>query len=212
MAKCKDCATDIGFLKKRCQACETIFKRAEAVRHAQEREAADEAERVAGIRREDSSLMSARAGLSITHDKFEDKSSIDSPSFQSGHGAATMRFSCVNGKFYWLVASHKAPDWMWLNNNRTILLFPDGSRTIQDHDSLRATDVSTDVWDQVQCYEELHVDVTAAVPFFTELYEENRYEGPNPYVEMRIGPYEYSIPFDQVRQVMAMSQVAEEMH
>lgn len=208
MAKCKDCSAEIGFLKKRCPDCDAKFKAEEAAKRAEQAELDRVAAEESRKKIEDSRFESSKKNLNVTWDKFENKSSISGHPFKES--AATLTFSCVNNAYYWLVATQRQPDWDWLENNRSILLFEDGSRFIQDHDSLRATDVTTNWADEVVCYEELHIEVTESIPTFVTFYEENRYKSYAPPVLLRIGGHEYQIPFDAVRELVAIQSTAVE--
>lgn len=210
MAKCKDCSADIGFLKKRCEDCDTKYKAAEAERKAKEAEIAAEQEKLAAEKRELDAFANARKNLDITWDKFENRGNMAAHKFKSEYGNVEFRFSCVNNNTWWLVATQSVDDWDWLENNRTIILFDEDTRFIQDHDSLRATDVYTNWADNVKCYEEHHINITSAIPSFLEFYEANKYGSEYLKVPIRIGQHEYGINLKEIRSLAAMDAVIKE--
>ena len=209
MAKCKDCSKEVGFLKKRCTECDALFKEQEAVRKAEQAERDREALEAARKQKEDSRFQNALNGLDVTWDKFENKGSIRGHTFKP-YGSTTFTFSCVNNAYFWLVATQTQPDWDWLEDNRTIILFDDGARFIQESDSLRATDVTTNWADEVVCYEEHHIEITDSIPTFEKFYETYKYESYSPPVLIRIGRHEYQISFDEIRELVAISTKAQE--
>jgi hypothetical protein len=201
LAVCRDCGTQVGFLKKRCASCQDVFdKQQEAERAAQAEKAAQEAQ-AQRIAFEASEFESAKRRIDQTFDKFEGTSSLTSPNFKVS--GAQFDIVCTNGSHWYMRIWHKPMDWQWLHNNRTIILFDDGSKLVQNHGTLFATDVGQNGWDQVIVYEELHVTLSKAVPFFIAQYEakKNGTHGP---VDMRIGTYEYPLSFEVVRTVVAM--------
>lgn len=210
MAKCKDCSTDIGFLKKRCESCDAKFKAAEQERKAKEAEIAAEKAKLDAQQREVNVLAAAKNNLDISWDKFENKGEMTGHKFKSAYGNVEMNFACVNQKTWWLIASQSVDDWDWLENNRTIILFDEETRFIQDHDSLRSTDVYTNWADNVKCYEEHHIDITEAIPSFLEFYEANKYDSDFAHVPMRIGRHELSINLKEIRTLAAMNAVIQE--
>lgn len=210
MAKCKDCSTEIGFLKKRCASCDEKFKAAEAERKAKEAEIAAEQAKLNSEKREFEAFEHAKANLSQTWDKFEQKGNIAGNFFSVGYGNAKFKFSCVNKAAWWLVATQSQDDWDWLENNRTIILFDDDSRFVQDHGQLRGTDVGTNWADQVKCFEELHVNITSAIPSLLKFYEDHKISSDYATLPLRIGQHEYAIPFKEIRTIAAMSAVIKE--
>lgn len=210
MAKCKDCSTDIGFLKKRCEPCDAKYKAAESERRAEAQRLAAEEAKVAGSKREAEAFEQAKANLTVTWDKFEQKGNISGHEFKPTYGPVKLKFSCVNKKTWWLVATQSQDDWDWLENNRTIILFDEDTRFIQEHGQLRATDVYTNWNDNVKCYEEHHVDITESIPSFLKFYEENKLDSPNATVMLRIGRLEFAIPLKEIRTIAAMAAKAAE--
>lgn len=210
MAKCKDCSAEIGFLKKRCASCEEKFKAAEVERKAHEEKIATEQAKLAAEKRELDAIERAKANLSQTWDKFEQKGNIEAKTFKSEYGDAKFQFSCVNKKTWWLVATQSQDDWDWLENNRTIILFDEDNRFIQDHGQLRSTDVGTNWADQVKCFEEHHINITSAIPYFLNFYEDNKLGSEYVGVPLRIGRHEYKIPLKEIRSIAAISAVISE--
>lgn len=162
-----------------------------------------EAAKVAFIESEKQRLATAKANLSITFDRMENKRQATSGSHRIARGS--IFFACVNKSYYWMIASQAVDDWQWLENNRTIILFPDDVRFIQDHTSLNKTDVDTDAWNQVKCHEELHVDISEAVPKIVECYEERIASGSELYLPLRIGTSDMNLTSAMVRDIVALA-------
>jgi hypothetical protein len=210
MAKCKDCSTEVGFLKKRCEACDQKYKELVSEQKEQAAFQAAEKSKADSHEREKRKIEQAKANLNKSWDKFEQKGEISGPTFKPSYADAKFQFSCINNKTWWLTATHSQDDWEWLDNNRTIILFDDDSRFIQEHTDLRGSDVYTNWSDDVKCYEEHHIDITDAVPSFVEFYETNKWSDENATVPIKIGRNEYRIELKHIRTIAAMASAIEE--
>lgn len=204
MAACKDCGTQISFMAKRCDACKVKFDAMQAERNARDAEERQKAAAQQWLDREAAALKSAVSALDVTHDRMENKRQAFTPRYRSLNGIASVRFAVVNDTYYWMIATQRKPDWDWLENNRTIILFPDESRFVQDHGSLNESDVQTDTWNNVVCYEELHVNITDAVPYFVDTYSNAVAQGRETYIPIRIGRTDAHLLFESIRDVVSL--------
>jgi hypothetical protein len=205
MAVCKDCGAQVGFMKKRCATCQEKFDAEQKVLAEQKAAEAVAAAEKRAIDGEEAAFANAKSALGTTFDKFEGRSEIVSPTFKVN--AAQFDALHTGEKMWHLRIVHKPTDWQWLGDNRTIILFADGSKLVQEHGGLVDTEVTTDIWDNVVCQEEHHVNIAEAIPYFVSHYETHKY-GAHPAVQMRIGRLEYPLSFEFVRSVAAMAAVA----
>ena len=209
MAQCRDCGDEVKFLARRCKPCQTKFEDALVAERAQAAKDAEEEAKELSSRQEEMALQQYEQSFTNVFDKFEARQEIRSVNFKTN--GAEFQIGCVvneNKQTYWLICVHKGEDWFWLSDNRTILLFEDGSRFVQDHDVLKDTNVTTNWADQVICLEEHHVDISETIPKFVELYDKAVAEGSHAGVDVKIGAGNYHLAMDFVRAVKAVANLA----
>jgi hypothetical protein len=209
MAKCRDCGDEVKFLARRCKPCQTKFEDALVAERAQAALDAEQQAKIQGRHQEEMALEQYEQSFTNVFDKFENRKEIRSVNFKTN--GAEFQVGCVasgTDETYWLICVHKGEDWFWLSNNRTILLFEDGFRFVQDHDVLKDTNVTTNWADQVICIEEHHVDISDTIPKFVEIYDKAVAEGSLAGVDIKIGAGNYNLAMDFVRAVKAVANLA----
>lgn len=211
MAACIDCGEAAKFLAKRCAKCQEKHNaEVEQQLEIAARDAAKlEAERA--IAGEADSLISTKDSLSYTFDKFENRHEIDGPIFKSNRTDFKAAAVLIDEQsFVWLICYHKVPDWIWLHDNRTILLLETGSRFVLDHGILKDTQVGTDWADNVVCAEEHHIDISEFVPEIVKAYEAASQAGKQSELEVKIGSQQYTLGMDFLRTVTAIDLLIKE--
>lgn len=197
MAKCVKCGTKVGMFEKACAACAPLIE-AERI-EAEKAQAAAEA--AANAQKEKDFFEKVKAGLPVIFDKFENKTQINTGYYKLGINS--IDFASVNNETYWMIASHTIQKWNWLEDNRTIFLFADGTRFVSEHQPLRKSETRTAGY-EVFCYEELHVDISQSMSAFEQAYLNN--EQPP---ELRIGNVQGQFTRDMLRALAALYQVSE---
>jgi hypothetical protein len=211
MAACIDCGEAAKFLSKRCANCQEKHNQEVEKQRAADAEVARKLEFERSISGEADALASAKSGLSYTFDKFENRHEIDGPIFKSNRTDFKAAAVVIDGEAcFWLIGYHKVPDWIWLNDNRTILLLESGARFVLDHGLLKDTQVGTDWADNVVCAEEHHIDFTSFVPEIVKIYEEASQTGKQSELEVKIGSQQYTLGMDFLRTVTAIDLLIKE--
>ena len=211
MAACIDCGEAAKFLSKRCANCQEKHIQAVEEKLAASAEEMRKLEFERSISGEAEALASTKASLSYTYDKFENRHEIDGPIFKSNRTDFKAAAVVIDGaSFVWLIGYHKVPDWIWLNDNRTILLLETGARFVLDHGMLKDTQVGTDWADNVVCAEEHHIDISEFVPEIVKAYEASSKAGKQSELEVKIGSQLYTLEMDFLRTVTAIDLLIKE--
>ena len=188
MAKCKGCGLKVRFGEGYCLDCK-----------AKKLEIQTAKANLQKIESKSNLLNKTISEVEINFDRFTNTTEYIGKLRKIYIGDIKARLTCVNGEFWWLKLVHKPERWMWLRDNSTYVVFRSGARFHYPHSELRGHEVVA----AFQVYEEHHIFANDFIDELFTLYETGATDDWKVF-EIKVGQIEMGIPFDIVRDAMAI--------